>query len=291
MSLTRRSLLATSALLPFAGSVFGSEDARKVLVVVGPSNHPPGTHEVAAGGRLLAWCLGQAGLRAEVITEWPQERPAGISSVVMIGDLFPGEILKGRDRVMADLAALMDRGTGLVCIHYATGLEARHVSKTGEHPLLKWIGGYFATRCDHHQSVAKVFAKATVEPTKGDHPCHRGWTAFDFHDEPYIENYFGPNGQPQTVTTIATAMLPPEQPKPQTIAWAITRPDGGRGAGIVFPHFYRNWKLDSMRTLILNACVWSAGAEIPAAGIQVKLPNLTDYKPDSVEPGPKKSPR
>ena len=32
-------------------------DATRILIVVGPTNHPPGTHEVAAGGRLMKYCL------------------------------------------------------------------------------------------------------------------------------------------------------------------------------------------------------------------------------------------
>jgi type 1 glutamine amidotransferase len=286
MSLSRRTLLAAAAAAPVA-PLFARDAKAKALIVVGPTNHPPGTHEVAAGGRLLAHCLKQAGLDCDVISEWPTTRPAGVATVAFIGDLFPGEQMQGRDRIMADLDAMTKAGTGIVCLHYATGLEAKHVSKTGDHPLLRWIGGYFATRCDHHKSVAKVFAKATVEPA-GDHPITRGWKAFDFHDEPYIENYFGPNGMAKGVAAFATAMLPPEKPVKQTIGWAIDRPDGGRGAGIVFPHFYRNWKIDAMRTLIVNAIVWSAKGTVPADGIRTTLPDLIEFKPASVEPQPRK---
>jgi type 1 glutamine amidotransferase len=288
MSMTRREILSSAAVLPLAGMLSAQTHDKKILVVVGPTDHPPGTHEVAAGGRLLAFCLEKAGLKADVISEWPRERPPGYSSVVFIGDMFPAEKMTPRDRIMADLTAMMKAGCGMVCIHYATGLEAKHVSATGDHPLLEWIGGYFATRCTHHQSVAKVFAQATVEPDAKDHPINRGWTKFDFHDEPYIKNYFGPKGMTKNVTSFAMAMLPPEKPEKQTVGWATERTDGGRGVGIVFPHFYRNWKLDTMRTLILNAIVWSAGSDVPKDGVVVKLPNLTDFKPASVEPVPRK---
>ena len=29
----------------------------RVVIVVGPSNHPPGTHEVVAGAQLMKWSL------------------------------------------------------------------------------------------------------------------------------------------------------------------------------------------------------------------------------------------
>ena len=39
----------------------------------------------------------------------------------------------------------------------------------GDHPLLHWTGGYFATRCKHHQSVARIF-EATIKPANRDTP-------------------------------------------------------------------------------------------------------------------------
>ena len=59
----------------------------------------------------------------------------------------------------------------------------------------------------------------------------------------------------------------------------MERPDGGRGFGIVMPHYYRNWELADLRTLILNGIVWTAGVEIPGAGVRVELPALTSFEP------------
>ena len=222
-----------------------------MLIVVGPSNHPPGTHEVAAGGRLLKHCIeaiGKPELKAEVVTEWPADGEkafADVASVVFIGDLFPPEVMPNRDTSMKHLGAMMKRGCGIVCIHYATGLEAKHVTPEGDHPLLHWMGGYFATRCNHHKSVARVFKEATIEPTRTNHPVNRGWKPFTLHDEPYINNYFGKDGPDKRVTVLATAMLPPEKPNREAIVWATDRPDGG-GVGVVMPHFYRNWRNDDL---------------------------------------------
>jgi type 1 glutamine amidotransferase len=189
-----------------------------------------------------------------------------------------------RDRVMGDLSQLMDRGCGIVCFHYATGLGANHVAADGDHPLLRWMGGYFATRCPHHQSVAKIYPAARIEPAESDHPVLRGWKAFTLHDEPYIKNYFGPQGPAKYVTALATSLLPPEAPQREVVAWAVSRPDGGRGMGVVMPHFYRNWQLDDLRRLILNGIVWTAKREVPAGGVRTQLPPLTTFEPASVEP-------
>lgn len=295
--ITRRVALTgtAAAVVGTLAPVSAAEPAPRVLILVGPSNHPPGTHEVAAGGRVLEHCLNAAELpvrvKAELRTDWPADGAKSltdVAAVAFIGDLFPPEVMPKRDAVMADLAAMTKRGCGIVCLHYATGLEAKHVAADGDHPLLHWTGGYFATRCKHHQSVARVFQEATVEPAKGDHPALRGWKGFTVHDEPYINNFFAKDGPVKGFTALAAAELPPEKPKRETVAWAVERPDGGRGAGVVMPHFFRNWKNDDMRTLILNAIVWAAKLDIPRDGVRVKVPDLATFKPTAVEPPAKK---
>jgi type 1 glutamine amidotransferase len=284
--------MAASALVPRA---FASPSAARILIVIGPSNHPPGTHEVAAGGRLLAQYLENlsnvAGVRADVVEGWPDEGlRETASSVVFIGDFFPPNRLPEAERNLAQLDAMMRRGCGMVCVHYATGLHGDHVKADGDHPLLRWIGGYFANRsCPHHQSVARVFEEATITPSAPAHPIWRGCGQFTLHDEPYIANYFGPeNNHPApNVTILATAMLPPEDPKPEPVAWCVDRADGGRGAGIVMPHFYRNWLIEDLRKLVLNTIVWSARVDVPSAGAASPAPDLASFKPDSIDPLPR----
>jgi type 1 glutamine amidotransferase len=264
--------------------------AAQVLIVVGPSTHPPGTHEVAAGGRLVKHCVEHAeniaGMKAEVVSAWPEDRQRlqRISTIVFTGDRFPPMEMPDSERMMGDLTTMMDHGCGLVSIHYATGLAANHVKQDGDHPLLRWMGGYFATRCPHHQSIAKIYPAATIEPAKTEHPVLRGWKAFTVHDEPYINNYFGPGGLAKNVTPLATSMLPPEAPKSEIVAWSVSRPDGGRGVGIVMPHFYKNWQVDDLRMLILNAVVWTAKLDVPPEGAKTTLPDLAIFEPASVEP-------
>lgn len=270
---------------------------KRVLIVVGPSNHPPGTHEVAAGGRLMEYSLEHAegldpAIDATVVIGWPEDvavRDAA-DTVVFIGDEFPPHKLPESQRVMKELGGMVSRGCGVVCIHFATGLREPDVAPDGKHPLLDWIGGYFASRCSHHKSIAKIFPEATIEPaTAGDaaatHPVLRGWKAFTLDDEPYIDNYFGPPGHAERVGLIefATSMLPPESPRRQVVAWGLERPDGGRGFGIVMPHYYRNWELADLRTLILNGIVWTAGVEIPPSGVKVALPALATFGPQQAQ--------
>lgn len=273
-----------------------SDSATRVLIVVGPSNHPPGSHEVAAGGRLMQHCLQKstnvAGISVDLVHGWPDSRELleQIDTVVFIGDTFPPQRLPGTEGILTQLDSMMARGCGIVCIHYATGLRAEDVADDGEHPLLHWMGGYFATRCKHHQSIARIYEAATIEPAAPEHPVSSGWSGFTLHDEPYINNYFGKNGNraADNVTPLAVSMLPPESPQREIVAWGVERVDGGRGFAIVMPHFYRSWKIDDLRTFIMNGIVWTAGRDVPGEGVQTELPPLVTFLPESVDPLPRR---
>lgn len=272
------------------------DEVTRVLIVVGPSNHPPGTHEVSAGGRLMQHCLQNAtnvpGISVDLVHGWPDDRGLleQVDTVVFIGDTFPPQRLPGTDSILRQLDSMMSRGCGIVCIHYATGLRAEDVAEDGEHPLLHWMGGYFATRCEHHQSIARIYQAAAIQPAAPQHPVSSGWSEFTLHDEPYIKNYFGKNGnQPAAnVTPLAVSMLPPESPQRETVAWGVERPDGGRGFAIVMPHFYRSWKIDDLRTFIMNGIVWTAGRDVPGEGVKTQLPPLATFLPESVDPAPRR---
>lgn len=281
-------LLAT---LPLHGIALAAEPAR-VLIVVGPSKHPPGTHEVPAGGRLLKHCLEHMEnvrpVRVDLVEGWPRDQSlrGAAATVVFLGDTFPLERLPDSRRSLAELEAMMKRGCGIVCLHYATGLRADDVAADGDHPLLRWMGGYFATGCKHHQSIARVYPSATISFATPLHPVSRGWREYALPDEPYINNYFGPHAnQPAAkVVVLATSMLPPESPKRETVAWGVERADGGRGFGLVMLHFFKNWAHDDLRRLVLNGIVWTARLEVPAEGVKSSLPKLASFHPESVEP-------
>ncbi len=269
----------------------------RVAIVVGPSDHPPGTHEVAAGGRLMQWAVENmanvSGVKAELFYEWPKDHGVleAVSTIVFIGDTFPPQRMPNPTAVLSDVGEMMKRGVGLVCVHYATGLRAQDVEPDGAHPLLRWLGGYFATGTPHHKSVAKVFESVRISPAAAGHPVSRGWREFIVDDEPYYNNYFGPDGNKPAanVTLFATAMLPPEAPKREAVAWGVERTDGGRGFAIVMPHFYKNWANEDLRRLILNGIVWTGKLDVPSDGVRTPAPDLTRFRPESVEPKPRNS--
>lgn len=289
---TYRILLSVFLLCGFSLAT-GNTAETHIIIIVGPERHAPGSHEVAAGGRLMAHCLNHidnmAGVRAQVFYQWPKDQAVieTASAVVFIGDQFPGERLKDSETAMRDLTAMADRGCGMVCVHYATGLGADDVAPDGDHPLLHWTGGYFATRCKHHQSVAKIFEAKITPSAPDDHPIRRGWSSFNIRDEPYTRNWFGSKGLAKGAVSLATVEFPPDDPKIETVAWAIERKDGGRGMGVTMPHFYRNWENNELRRFILNGIIWSAKREVPEKGVVTLLPDLKTFKPVSVDPKPR----
>lgn len=265
-----------------------------VLLVVGPSTHKPGTHEVEAGSRLLADCLQKAtnveGIKCTVSVGWPDDKRllTSADTIIFSGDRFPLAEMTNTSQNMQELAEQLDRGCGLLCYHYATGLTKGQMPDDGTHPLLQWMGGYFATRCVHHQGTARIYEQADIE-INAKHPILNGVKPFSLHDEPYINNYFGPNGIERNVTPLMTSMLPPESPKPEVIAWAVERKIKGsknkqRGMAIVMPHFYKNWSNDNLRTAILNGVVWTAHHDVPGEGIQSPSPQLTAYGAKAIAP-------
>lgn len=276
-----------------------ADPTRQVIrIVVGPSKHPPGTHEVQATGRLLKYALTNLAsayrwenVTVELVNHWPENATDfdNTSSFIFVGDFFPPMRMDNTAKILAEIDRHVANGAGIACIHYATGLGAQDVADDGSHPLLQWIGGYFATRCKHHQSIARVFREAEIKPTDVKHPILQGWKTFTLNDEPYINNYFGPDGPAKNVTILATSDLPPESPKPEPIAWSVESNDGGRGVGVVMPHFFKNWLDPNLRIFLLNAIAWSAKRDIPPEGLQCNLPDLAEFQPDSVEPIPPKN--
>jgi hypothetical protein len=51
------------------------------------------------------------------------------------------------------------------------------------------------------------------------------------------------------------------------MAWALERPDGGRGFGFTGGHYHKNWGNDNVRKLVLNAILWTAKVEVPSEGV------------------------
>jgi type 1 glutamine amidotransferase len=270
---------------------------KKIVFIAGPPSHGPGEHEYRAGCLVLKSCLDKLPNVSTILytNGWPDDSGAleGAATIVVYTDggaqhplLQPGHL--------KTIGALMDQGVGLVCLHYAV----EPTIETGEKEFLDWIGGAFEINWSVNPMWTADFKSLP------DHPITRGVKPFKLYDEWYFHMRFR-DGM-KDVTPILSAV--PDQSttkrndgphegnpavrelvargEPQSVAWAVTRADGGRGFGFTGGHFHRNWGDENFRKLVLNAILWTAKIEVPPDGMaSVLSPTQLD---DNLDPKPKR---
>lgn len=259
----------------------GAEDA-KVLFLAGPDSHKWGMHEHHADARVLAKALNNSGLGISAVVfedSWPDDESAfeGVKAVVVCCDGQKHHLLNGHAE---EMAALSEKGVGLVAIHYA--LEATEDGL--QEKFLDWIGGYFEV----NWSVNPAWLAKDL--LLGEHPTTRGVKAFELEDEWHYHMRFRPGMK--GVTPVLSALPPMDslaekdgprngnpalreelkQGKLQHLAWAAVNEHGGRGFGFTGAHFHKNWSHDDFRKLVLNGIVWAAGLEVPKKGVSSEKP-------------------
>lgn len=173
------------------------------------------------------------------------------------------------------LGALMKKGIGLACLHYAVEVP----TDIGGPEFKNWLGGYFETYWSvnpHWKAEYKSLPK---------HAVTSGVTPFSLNDEWYYHMRFQDNMK--SVKPILTAIPPAstlergdgdhegnefvrkELGKPQHTSWVTERSDGGRGFGFTGGHFHKNWANENFRKLVLNAIVWTAKINVPPNGVAI----------------------
>ncbi len=281
-------ILVSIAMTPLFGADLNR--AEKIHFIIGPTDHPPGTHEVAGGARLLKYCVDQTkpavpALQTAIHDGWPEnsEELASARVIVFSGDQFPPVRFKNSPAILAQVSRLADAGCSFVAVHYATGVNRPFADSAEVRAILDRLFGGFANFIPVAEggTVPKVM-QATIVPTKANHPVLRGVMPFSLYDEPYYKNRFAPKSPDNLVTPLATAMVPPDAPKEEIVAWSLEQQQGRRGVAIVMPHFYRNWNNGDLRKLVLNAIFWAAKIEIPKSGVSSTLPERC-YHPNGFQ--------
>jgi type 1 glutamine amidotransferase len=271
------------------------EGKKKLVFVAGSPSHGYGAHEHNAGCLLLKKALDEnlPAVHSTVYRSgWPKD-PTAFDNADAIVLYMNGGDGHPVNRRLEEIDALMKKGVGLACLHYAVEVPK---GKPGDY-FLDWIGGYFET----HWSVNPHW---TLEKTvlAKDHPITRGVEPFAIHDEWYYHMRFRP--EMEGVTPIITATPPestlsrPDGPhsgnphvrakkgQPHAVAWARQRPGGGRGFGFTGGHDHWNWGHDGFRKLVLNALVWISGAEVPPGGVPSRTPTREELEANQDYPKP-----
>ena len=258
-------------------SLAQAADTARIVLVAGRPSHGPGDHEFNAGCKLLVKCLAKIpGVEPVFVAGgWPKDESVfeGARSIVFFMDGGGGHpMIQGKH--LETLKALTDKGVGLVCLHYAVEVPR---GKPGD-AFLDWIGGYY-------ESGFSTNPHWTAEiKSLPDHPITRGVGPFSIKDEWYFSIRFRPEMKGVEPILVAKpsdetrkgASASPRGPykhileasgREEVLAWAVERPDGGRGFGFTGAHAHKNWGNDDFRKLVLNAILWTAKVEIPASGV------------------------
>ena len=139
----KKLLVAFLAIVPFSWSLTAVAADKKVVLVAGNPSHGPGDHEFNAGILLLSKCLKDIGGVDPVVVKggWPTDESVfdGASSIVFFMDGGGGHPIIQKDRIDHVLKPLMDKGVGLVCMHYAVEVPKGKPGNT----FSDWIGGYY----------------------------------------------------------------------------------------------------------------------------------------------------
>ena len=265
-------------------SVMAADAKKNVLMIAGKPSHAPGEHEHNAGIQLLAKCLGQGAadrvdVKFHLGGEWPsQEELSKADTVVIYSDGGGGHpALQGERLVQLDKE--MKRGCGFVCLHYAV----EPTLEKGNKEFIDWLGGAFEINWSVNPHWDADFKSLP------EHPVSSGVKPFSTNDEWYFNMRFreGMKGVSPILSAIApdSTMSRPDghhsgnpavremvaAKRPQHVAWAVQREDGGRGFGFTGGHFHKGWGNEDQRRLVLNAIVWSAKAEVPSGGVSSKV--------------------
>ena len=283
-------------LLSIAAADNAEKDKKRIVLIAGPRSHGYQAHEHNAGCILLAELLNENMPNIEAVAHtngWPKD-PEALDGADAVAIYCDGGVRHVVMKHLEEMDKLAKKGVGIAFIHYAVEVPK---DKAGKY-MLEWTGGYFETYWSVNPHWKADFKKLPK------HPITRGVKPFAIDDEWYYHMRFVEGMK--NVAPILTA-IPPESTRkhddgphrgnehvrartgiPEHVAWAMERPDGGRGFGFTGGHWHYNWAHNDFRKLILNALVWIAGVEVPPEGVPSKAPSFEklemnqDYeKPDN----------
>ena len=276
----------------------GDTGKKKIVFIAGPDrpSHGYAQHEHHAGCVLLAEWLrsGLPNVETTVCADgWPNAAgDKAFHSVDAIVVCANGRAAHPLLSHLDQVDALMKRGVGLGCIHFAVDLPQGKPSDC----LKEWIGGCFEPFWSVKPTWAAEFRQLP------NHPVTRGVRPFVLEEEwfyhmRFIDDMAG-------VTPILTA-IPPDSTRhegnddhganpfvrarkgmAEHVAWVRVRPDGGRGFGLTGGHSHWSWANRDYRTFVLNCMAWAAKIDIPPGGVPSTNPTLEALEANQAEPPP-----
>ena len=169
---------------------------------------------------------------------------------------------------------LMAKGTGLIALHQASTVP----DQTSAVPFADWLGAVRFGMADRSTEIAPVRISGAASPVAN------GLKDFNYLDEFYPTVTFSTTTR---VTPILTAKVHiqirnnkpvfEEPPSDHVIAWAAERPNGGRSFGFTGAHYLATFDQPEIRTVLLNAILWTAKRDVPPGGATTNAVTMRHY--------------
>jgi type 1 glutamine amidotransferase len=288
---------ALTILIPLLGISTGLRAAeppappvKKIVLIAGTKSHGPegnGIHDYNWSARLLKTAMERSSVKEQIHVEihlngWPKDEKAlEDSATIMIisdgrdGDKYSEALhLESPERVAA-VQKLMDHGTGLVLLHFATFAPDQYVKQCFE-----WTGGYFDWEENGQRkwySNITTVDNADVKLATPDHSIVRGVKPFKMKEEFYYNIRFDPADK-ALIPLLSVPALNGRAENGNTVTWCRERANKGRGFATTCGHFYDNWKNDDFRKLVLNALAWTAHVDVPKEGVISQFPTREEIE-------------
>lgn len=244
-----------------------ADNAVKVLFIGKQPDHPFATHMYLHTGEMLAECLKLSGKIETVVSDgWPKDADTlvGVRTIVLYMTPAAEFLLDGPHR--AEFEELMNRGVGLVTLHWASSVHQQNLKRLGP-TWIGYLGGTWVSNVGLHTG------KSPLRQLAPDHPISRGWEEYEIHDEYYLNPTIGEKATPILEVTAADKRV--------IVGWAFERDGGGRAFGTTLGHYYRNFQREPFRRMIVNSILWTAKVDVPTGGARVKLTTQQLALPES----------
>lgn len=229
----------------------------KILFIGKNPDHPYGSHMYMHTSAMLAKCAELTpGVQTVVSNGWPADAGVleGVTCIVLYTNPAAELLLDSPHR--AEFEAMMNKGVGLVTIHWATSVKKENFDRLGP-AWLGYTGGTWLT------NVGLSSGNSPLVQLIPDHAICNGWKEFEINDEYYL--------QPTIKSAKPLLQVHEKGGKDVVVAWVLERPDGGRVFCTTLGHSYKYFQLDSFRRMIVNGILWSARVEVPKDGAPVSL--------------------
>jgi len=240
-----------------------------VLLAGGPSSKAM-AHEYFAGcALLLDWLKQQPGVWPVMARGWPANERVleGAKCIVYFGD-GGGKQPFAEPKRWAAFSRMMAGGAGLVLLHQAMDFPAGPDAEK----IKGWLGAVYLSDIGSRGHWDMDFKKIPR------HEITHGVKPFAAPADGWLYNlHFASKG----VTPLLVGAVPENSRKTadakkhagrdEVIAWAYTRPEGGRGFGFTGADLHQSWSYESQRTLVLNGILWAARLPVAADGARAEF--------------------